>query len=136
MTAPTYSLSPSPSTSPKGEDQLARVAGKPLPKSDEKRSSRAFKSFLGKTGLIDLLRARGRGLSTAAHSNKSLECQAKNDLHPTRNQIKTGAFSGDQFGDHLGIIWGSFGDQLKLISMSHVTIPWFAWVVIGDEQEE
>ena len=58
MTAPTHSLSPSPSTSPKGVDQLARVAGKPLPKSDEKRSSRAFKSFLGKTGLIDLLRAR------------------------------------------------------------------------------
>ena len=29
MTAPTHSLSPSPSTSPKGVDQLARVAGKP-----------------------------------------------------------------------------------------------------------
>lgn len=53
MTAPTHSLSPSPSTSPKGVDQLARVAGKPFPKVDEKRSSRAFKSFLGKTGLID-----------------------------------------------------------------------------------
>ena len=132
MTAPTHSLSPSPSTSPKGVDQLARVAGKPLPKVDEKRSSRAFKSFLGKTGLIDPLRARGRGLSTAAHSNKSLECQAKNDLHPTRNQTETGAFSGDQ----LGINWGSIGDQLKLISMSHVTLPWFAWVVIGVEQEE
>lgn len=115
MTAPTHSLSPSLSTSPKGVDQLARVAGELLPKVDEKRSSRAFKSFLGKTGLIDPLRARGRGLSTAAHSNKSLECQAKNDLHPTRNQIKTGAFSGDQFGDHLGIIWGSIKTHFNVV---------------------
>lgn len=107
MTAPTHSLSPSPSTSPKGVDQLARYAGKPLPKVDENRSSRAFKSFLGKTGLIVPLRARGRGLSTAAHSNKSLECQAKNDLHPTRNQTKTGAFSGAHLTAQLGSIWGA-----------------------------
>lgn len=107
MTAPTHSLSSSPSTSSKGLDQLARVAGEPLPKSDEKRSSRAFKSFLGKTGLIAPLRARGRGLSTAAHSNKSLGCQAKNDLHPIRSQIKTGAFSGAHLKAQLGRIWGA-----------------------------
>ena len=105
MTAPTDSLSPSLRF--KCVDQLARVAGEPLPKVDEKHSSRAFKSFLGKTGLINSLRVRGRGLSTAAHPSKSLGFQAKNDLHPIRNQIKIGAFSGDQFGDQLGINWGS-----------------------------
>lgn len=129
MTAPTHSLSPSPSTSPKGVDQLARVAGKPLPKVDEKCAFRAFKTFLTKTGLIVPLRARGRGLSTAAHSNKSLECQAKNDLHPTRNQTETGVFSGDQLGDQLGINWGSIKTNLVL----QVTLSWFAWVVMGNE---
>ena len=119
MTAPTHSLSPSPSTSPKGVDRLASVAGKPLPKVDEKRSSRAFKSFLGKTGLIDPLRARGRGLSTAAHSNKSLECQAKNDLHPTRNQTVTGVFSGYQLRHHLGVIWGSIKTHFNVAG--HIT---------------
>lgn len=39
MTAPTHSLSPSPSTSPKGVDQLARVAGKPLHENDYFSSS-------------------------------------------------------------------------------------------------
>ena len=107
MTAPTHSLSPSLSTSPKGVDQHTHAVGMPLPKVDEKCAFRAFKTFLPKTGLIDSLRARGRGLSTAAHPNFSLEYLAKRDLHPTCNQIKTGAFSGDQFGDHLGIIWGS-----------------------------
>lgn len=120
MTAPTHSLSPSPSTSPKEVDQLARVAGEPLPKVDEKRSSRAFKSFLGKTGLIDPLRARGRGLSTAAHSNKSLEYQAKNDLHPTRNQIKTGAFSGAHLTAQLGSIWGAIKAHFNVAR--HITL--------------
>ena len=120
MTAPTHSLSPSPSTSPKGVDQLARVAGTPLPKVDEKRSSRAFKSFLGKTGLIAPLRARGRGLSTAAHSNKSLECQAKNDLHPTRNQTKTGAFSGAHLTAQLGSIWGAIKTHFNVAR--HITL--------------
>ena len=41
MTAPTHSLSPSPSTSPRELDQLACVAGKPLPKSDYCSSSEA-----------------------------------------------------------------------------------------------
>lgn len=41
MTAPTHSLSPSPSTSPKGVDQLARVAGKPLHENDYFSSSEA-----------------------------------------------------------------------------------------------
>lgn len=41
MTAPTHSLSPSPSTSPKGVDQLARAAGKPLHENDYFSSSEA-----------------------------------------------------------------------------------------------
>lgn len=41
MTAPTHSLSPSPSTSPKGVDQLARVAGKPSHENDYFSSSEA-----------------------------------------------------------------------------------------------
>ena len=120
MTAPTHLLSPSPSTSPKGVDQLARVAGKPLPKVDEKCAFRAFKTFLTKTGLIVPLRARGRGLSTAAHSNKTLECQAKNDLHPTRNQIKTGAFSGAHLTAQLGSIWGAIKTHFNVAR--HITL--------------
>ena len=120
MTAPTYSLSPSPRTFSKRLARLARVAGTPLPKSDEKRSSRAFKSFLGKTGLIDPLRARGRGLSTAAHSNKSLESQAKHDLHLTRNQTKTGAFSGAHLTAQLGSIWGAIKTQFNVAR--HITL--------------
>lgn len=58
MTAPTHSLSSSLTTSSEGLDQHARVAGIPLPKVDEKCAFRAFKSFLGKTGLIVPLRAR------------------------------------------------------------------------------
>ena len=120
MTAPTHSLSPSPSTSQRELARLARVAGTPLPKSDEKRSSRAFKSFLGKTGLIDPLRARGRGLSTAAHSNKSLECQAKHDLHLTRNQTKTGAFSGAHLTAQLERIWGAIKTHFNVAR--HITL--------------
>ena len=41
MTAPTHSLSPSPSTSPKGVDQLACVAGKPSHENDYFSSSEA-----------------------------------------------------------------------------------------------
>lgn len=41
MTAPTHSLSPSPSTSPKGVDQLARVAGIPPHENDYFSSSEA-----------------------------------------------------------------------------------------------
>lgn len=120
MTAPTHSLSPSPSTSPKGVDQLACVAGKPLPKSDEKRSSRAFKSFLGKTGLIDPLRARGRGLSTAAHPNFSLEYRTKHDLHPTCNQTATGVFSGAHLTAQLGRIWGAIKTHFN--GARHITL--------------
>lgn len=120
MTAPTHSLSPSPSTSQRELARLARVAGTPLPKSDEKRSSRAFKSFLGKTGLIDPLRARGRGLSTAAHSNKTLECQAKHDLHLTRNQTKTGTFSGAHLTAQLGSIWGAIKTHFNVAR--HITL--------------
>lgn len=103
MTAPTHSLSPSLSTSPKGVDQHTHAVGMPLPKVDEKCAFRAFKTFLPKTGLIDSLRARGRGLSTAAHPNFSLEFQGKDDFLFIRNQIESGVFSGDQ----LGINWGS-----------------------------
>ena len=107
MTAPTHSLSPSLSTSPKGVDQHTHAVGMPLPKVDEKCAFRAFKTFLPKTGLIDPLRARGRGLSTAAHPNFSLEFQGKYDFLFIRNQIESGVFSGDQLGDQLGINWGS-----------------------------
>ena len=103
MTAPTHSLSPSLSTSPKGVDQHTHAVVMPLPKVDEKCAFRAFKTFLPKTGLIDSLRARGRGLSTAAHPNFSLEFQGKDDFLFIRNQIESGVFSGDQ----LGINWGS-----------------------------
>lgn len=107
MTAPTHSLSSSLSTSSEGLDQHARVAGMPLPKVDEKCAFRAFKSFLSKTGLIVPLRARGRGLSTAAHPNFSLEYRAKRDLHPTCNQTVTGVFSGAHLTAQLGSIWGA-----------------------------
>lgn len=120
MTAPTYSLSSSPSTSSEGLDQHARVAGMPLPKVDEKCAFRAFKTFLSKTGLIVPLRARGRGLSTAAHSNKSLECQTKNDLHRTRNQTKTGAFSGAHLTAQLGSIWGAIKTHFNVAR--HITL--------------
>ena len=132
MSTPTATpFSPSPSTSPKGVDRLARVAGKPLPKVDEKRSSRAFKSFLGKTGLIDPLRAAGACRLPRIPTNR-WNARQKTTCIPPVTRSKLARFQGI----NLGIIWGSFGDQLKLISMSHVTIPWFAWVVIGDEQEE
>ena len=107
MTAPTHSLSPSLSTSPKGVDQHTHAVGMPLPKFDEKCAFRAFKTFLPKTGLIDSLRARGRGLSTAAHPNFSLRFQGKYDFLFVRDQIESGVFSGGQLGDQLGINWGS-----------------------------
>lgn len=107
MTAPTHSLSPSLSTSPKGVDQHTHAVGMPLPKVDEKCAFRAFKTFLPKTGLIDSLRARGRGLSTAAHPNFSLRFQGKYDFLFVRDQIESGVFSGGQLGDQLGINWGS-----------------------------
>ena len=119
MTAPTHSLSSSLTTSSEGLDQHARVAGIPLPKVDEKCAFRAFKSFLGKTGLIVPLRARGRGLSTAAHPNFSLEYRAKRDLHPTCNQTVTGVFSGYQLRHHLGVIWGSLKTHFNVAG--HIT---------------
>ena len=120
MSTPTVtSFTPSLSTSSEGLDQHARVAGKPLPKVDEKRSSRAFKSFLGKTGLIVPLRARGRGLSTAAHPNFSLGCQAKLGFQSSFNQITIGVFSGHQLGHHLGVIWGSIKTHFNVAG--HIT---------------
>ena len=119
MTAPTHSLSPSLSTSPKGVDQHTHAVGMPLPKVDEKCAFRAFKTFLPKTGLIDSLRARGRGLSTAAHPNFSLEYRAKRDLHPTCNQTVTGVFSGYQLRHHLGVIWGSIKTHFNVAG--HIT---------------
>lgn len=103
MTAPTHSLSPSLSTSPKGVDQHTHAVGMPLPKVDEKCAFRAFKTFLTKTGLIDSLRVRGRGLSTAARPNFSLRFQGKYDFLFVRDQIESGVFSGDQLGDQLGV---------------------------------
>ena len=124
MTAPTYSLSSSPSTSSEGLDQHARVAGMPLPKVDEKCAFRAFKTFLSKTGLIVPLRARGRGLSTAAHPNFSLEYRVKLGFQSSFNQIGIGAFPGDLLGDQLGINWGSIktnfsaAHHISLVCMS------------------
>lgn len=103
MTAPTHSLSSPLSTSPKGVDQHTHAVGMPLPKVDEKCAFRAFKTFLPKTGLIDSLRARGRGLSTAAHPNFSLRFQGKYDFLFVRDQIESGVFSGGQLGDQLGV---------------------------------
>ena len=129
MTAPTHSLSSSPSTSSKGLDQHTHAVGMPLPKVDEKCAFRAFKTFLSKTGLIVPLRARGRGLSTAAHSNKTLECQAKHDLHPTRNQTATGVFSGAHLTAQLGHIWGAIKTHFSVAR--HITLVCMG--VIGDE---
>lgn len=120
MTALTHSLSSSPSTSSEGLDQHARVAGMPLPKVDEKCAFRAFKTFLSKTGLIVPLRARGRGLSTAAHPNFSLEYRAKNDLHPTCNQTATGVFSGAHLTAQLGRIWGAIKTHFSVAR--HITL--------------
>ena len=119
MTAPTHSLSSPLSTSSKGLDQHTHAVGMPLPKVDEKCAFRAFKTFLPKTGLIDSLRARGRGLSTAAHPNFSLEYRAKRDLHPTCNQTVTGVFSGYQLRHHLGVIWGSIKTHFNVAG--HIT---------------
>lgn len=115
MTAPTHSLSSSPSTSSKGLDQHTHAVGMLLPKVDEKCAFRAFKTFLPKTGLIDSLRVRGRGLSTAAHPNFSLEFQGKDDFLFIRNQIESGVFSGDQLGDQLGINWGSIKTNFSAV---------------------
>ena len=119
MTALTHSLSSSPSTSSKGLDQHTHAVGMLLPKVDEKCAFRAFKTFLPKTGLIVPLRARGRGLSTAAHPNFSLEYRAKRDLHPTCNQTVTGVFSGYQLRHHLGVIWGSIKTHFNVAG--HIT---------------
>lgn len=129
MTAPTHSLSPSPSTSPKGVDQHTHAVGMPLPKVDEKCAFRAFKTFLSKTGLIVPLRARGRGLSTAAHRNFSLEYWAKRDLYPTCNQTATGVFSGAHLTAQLGHIWGAIKTHFSVAR--HITLVCMG--VIGDE---
>lgn len=120
MTAPAHSLHSSPSTFSEGLDQHTHAVGMPFPKVDEKCAFRAFKTFLGKIRLIVPLRARDRGLSTVAHSNKTLECQAKNDLHPTRNQTKTGAFSGAHLTAQLGSIWGAIKTHFNVTR--HITL--------------
>ena len=83
---------------------LAREAGTP---SCENRPWGPLKSFLAKTGLIDALRARGRGLSTAAHRSNTLEHQAKRRFDPTSNETRFRLFSGGQLGRQLGVNWGS-----------------------------
>ena len=97
-------LSPSPAREAPEGPTLTREAGTPSP---ENRSWGLLKSFLGKTGLIDSLRARGRGLSTAAHSNNLLESQAKLALNTTSNETLFRVFSGGQLSHHLGVNWGS-----------------------------
>lgn len=120
MTAPTHSLSPSLSTSPKGVDQHTHAVGMPLPKVDEKCAFRAFKTFLPKTGLIDSLRARGRGLSTAAHSNFSLRFQGKYDFLFVRDQIESGVFSGAYLTVQLVSIWGAIKTHFS--AARHITL--------------
>lgn len=78
-----------------------------LTPSPENRTWGLLKSFLAKTGLIDALRARGRGLSTAAHPNNRLEHQAKLILDTTSNETRFRLFSGGQLGRQLGVNWGS-----------------------------
>lgn len=102
MNSPVTTLSPA-REAPQGPT-LAREAGTPSP---ENRSWGSLKSFLGKTGLIDPLRARGRGLSTAAHLNNRLESQAKLALNTTSNETRFRLFSGGQLSHQLGVNWGS-----------------------------
>lgn len=97
-------LSPSPAREAPEGPTLAREAGTPSP---ENRSWGLLKSFLGKTGLIDPLRARGRGLSTAAHPNNRLESQAKLALGITSDETRFRLFSGGQLSHQLGVNWGS-----------------------------
>lgn len=103
MTTPSTTIS-STREGPQAPTLLAREAGTPSPKN---RTWCPLKSFLGKTGLIDPLRARGRGLSTAAHPNNLLESQAKLALNTTSNETRFRVFSGGQLDRHLGVNWGS-----------------------------
>lgn len=97
-------LSPSPAREAPEGPTLAREAGTPSP---ENRSWGLLKSFLGKTGLIDPLRARGRGLSTAAHPNNRLESQAKLALGITSDETRFRLFSGAHLTAQLGRNWGA-----------------------------
>lgn len=103
MTSATISTFSPASEGPKAP-RLAREAGKPTP---ENRLRGILKSFLAKTGLIEPLRARGRGLSTAAHPNNRLESQAKLTLDTTSNETRFRLFSGAHLTAQLGRIWGA-----------------------------
>lgn len=98
MSTPTVTTTSPVSEAPQGPT-LARAAGTPSP---ENRTWGLLKSFLAKTGLIDPLRARGRGLSTAAHRNKTLKHQAKRRFDPTSNETRFRLFSGAQLREQLG----------------------------------
>lgn len=103
MTSPTITTFSPTREAPEGPTLLAREAGTPSPKN---RTWCPLKSFLGKTGLIDPLRARGRGLSTAAHPNNRLESQAKLALGITSDETRFRLFSGGQLSHQLGVNWG------------------------------
>lgn len=103
MSTPTVTTTSPAREAPQGPT-LARAAGTP---SSENRPWGPLKSFLAKTGLIDALRARGRGLSTAAHLKKALKHQAKRRFDPTSNATRFRLFPGGQLGRQLGVNWGS-----------------------------
>lgn len=83
---------------------LAPEGGTP---SSEKLPSDPPQEFSGQNGFNCSLRARGRGLSTAAHPNNLLESQAKLALNTTSNETLFRVFSGAQLGGQLGRNWGA-----------------------------
>lgn len=83
---------------------LAREAGTP---SSEKLPSDPPQEFSGQNGFNCSLRARGRGLSTAAQPNNLLEYQAKLALNTTSDETLFRVFSGAQLGGQLGSNWGA-----------------------------
>lgn len=98
MSTPTVTTVSPAREGPQGPT-LAPGGGTP---SSENRPWGPLKSFLAKTGLIDALRARGRGLSTAAHRSNTLEHQAKRPFDPTLNETRFRLFPGAQLGEQLG----------------------------------
>lgn len=87
-----------------GPTLLAPEGGTP---SSENLPSDPPQEFSGQNGVNCSLRARGRGLSTAAHPNNLLEYQAKLALNTTSDETLFRVFSGAQLGGQLGSNWGA-----------------------------